>query len=350
MRNKFWEKRIPTLLGIFLIILGFGITFYLGNKKIISVVNKINPKEEPQKVRITNVSDSSFSVSYSTIETVTGSLNLGADKNSAQTILDDRDQGVSKPHKLHYVTVKNLSPSTTYFFTINSGQNVYNNSGENFKATTGPLLNINSSVQKPANGKITTSKGTIPQEAIIYLTAVDAQAVSALIGSGGSFIIPLNSLRNSNTLAYFNFTNNSVLKILAVSESEKSNVSIKINQIYPIPTIILSRDYDFTQVQNNVSTQSAPLIIPTSSPTSTPSSQSSQVLASETSIVITPTITSTPTPTFSPSITSSQTPTIAPTLPASGNPIIIATGILGMIVTVVGGLLFLFTRGGKSSL
>jgi len=441
MRKTFWQKKIPTLFAILLIILALGVTVYFGNKKLFSIVTKTNPQEKPLEVRITNISESSFSVSYITNANISGSLNLGKDNHPGQVALDDRDQANPKPHHLHYFTARNLTASTTYFFTIISGQNVYNNDGKNFTVTTGPIINSNTSMQQPATGKIITNKTSPPDEAMIYLNTLGSQTISSLVSPDGSFLIPLNSMRTFNNISYLTLNNDNLLKILVISSTEKSNVLIKINQATEIPTITLSKDYDFTQTQINLSTQSASMLSPTPIPTGTPAAvvspailspkenqqftnqqpvfngtaspnqrveiaiHSTQVLQGQTytdangnwtyiptsallpgthtisitttdpagatqtvsqsfivyaaqptqgiSATITPTISPTPSPisTFaSPTLIASGTPAISQTLPASGNPIIIIAGILGIIITIVGALLFLFTRGEDSSL
>lgn len=441
MRKTFWQKKIPTLFGILLIILALGVTVYFGNKKLFSITTKIDPQEKPLEVRTTNISESSFSVSYVTTTNISGSLNLGKDNNLNQTVLDDRDQANPKPHYLHYFTARNLSSSTTYAFTVVSGQNVYNNDGKNFTVTTGPAINSSSSLQQPATGKVMTNKNRPPEEAILYLNTAGSQTISSLVSPDGSFLIPLNSMRTSNNLSYLTLNNDDLLKILVISSTEKSNVLIKVNQATQIPTITLSKDYDLSQDQTNISTQSASMLSPTPTPTGTPAAvvlpaivspqknqqftnqqpifngtaspnqkveiaiHSAQALQGQTysdangnwtytptsplqpgthtiyitttdptgatqtvsqsfivysaqptqeiSTMATPTLSPTPIPisTFvSPTLIASGTPVISQTLPASGNPIIITAGILGIIITIVGAFLFLFTRGEDSSL
>src|SRR3989344_8406201 len=120
MRRTIWSKRIPTLLGILLIAIGIGITTYLVKSGVILTI-KADPTDTAQNIRISNVTDKSFTVSFTTEALVIGSINFGKDKNLGQTALDDRDQGVLKEHKIHYVSVKNLDSSTNYYFSITSG-------------------------------------------------------------------------------------------------------------------------------------------------------------------------------------------------------------------------------------
>jgi hypothetical protein len=67
-------------------------------------------------------------------------------------------------------------------------------------------------------------------------------------------------------------------------------------------------------------------------------------------------MTLTPSISLAPSITLTQTKggfVISPTqkpLPATGNPSIMTAGIVGAVISLVGGLLFLLTRGGIGAL
>ena len=251
MRKSFWNKKIPTLLGLLLITIGIGITTFLVNEGAIFKSNA-STTEQPQNVRITNITDSSFSVSYATEDLVIGSLNYGNDNKLGKSALDDRDQqsGNLTTHKIHNITVRNLNAQTTYYFSITSGQNNYLNGNQLFAVTTGSTLSGTPPKQNPISGKVILSDGSPPKEAIIYFTADNSQVVSTLVKADGSYILPLNSLRTSDYSAYYNFSPAINLKMLVYGDSLTSNVSLSLNQTSPVPTIILSKDYDFRNGQS----------------------------------------------------------------------------------------------------
>jgi hypothetical protein len=90
---------------------------------------------------------------------------------------------------------------------------------------------------------------------------------------------------------------------------------------------------------------------PSPTPTKTPTPTPTKIPGVTITPTITPTPTSvinTPTPTLIASYIS-PTPTDKP-LPATGNTSIMTAGIIGVVVTLIGGLLFLITRGGISAL
>ena len=258
MKKTIWDKRIPTLLGVLLIVIGVGVTSFLVNKGVI-YIGRASPSTNPQNVRITNVTDNSFTVSYNTDAQAIGSLNFGKDSNLGQTALDDTDQqtGALANHKIHSITVRSLSASTKYFFSITSGQEKYLNNGAPFEITTAVSITSPPSDQKPIIGKVILPDGNSPSEAIIYITSDNSQVISSLIKPDGTYLIPLNSLRNQDLSAYLNFSTVSTLKMLVFGDGLSSNVSLSINQINPVPTITLSKNYDFATGSEETASSSA---------------------------------------------------------------------------------------------
>ncbi|RJQ35880.1 hypothetical protein C4559_05980 [Candidatus Microgenomates bacterium] len=259
MRNKFWEKRIPTLLGLIMIFFSVGVTSYLV-KTGTSFIGRASPPETPENVRITNISSNSFAVSYSTADQVLGSLSYGKDKDMGTTVIDDRDQqtGNLNTHKIHYITVRNLTPSTKYYFSITSGQTTFLNSAQPFEVTTGSQVDASPSDQQPVVGKLVLENGNLPQEAILYLTIPGAQTLSTLAKTDGSYLIPLNSMLNKDLVSYFNFSQDPVIQMLAIDDTgSTSNILLRLKQINPIPAITLSKDFDFSIDTSPVASSSA---------------------------------------------------------------------------------------------
>jgi hypothetical protein len=260
MRKKFWDKRIPTLFGILLITIGVGITTFLVNQGVLFKSNA-SLTQQPQNVRITNITDNAFSVSYSTEDQIIGSLNYGVDAKLGNPALDDRNQqtGTLTPYRVHNITVRNLKPQTQYYFSITSGQENYLNGEKPFEVTTGQTISGSPPNQNPMSGKIILSDGNAPQEAIIYVTASGSQVISVPVKTDGTYILPLNSIRTADLSAYYNFPDNATIKMLVFGDSLTSNVTLSVGQIDSIPAIILSKDYDFRQSQTPVATTSGVL-------------------------------------------------------------------------------------------
>lgn len=278
MKKTIWEKRIPTFLGILLIVIGTAATTYLvKNGAIFS--GRAAPSYTPENIRLTNVSDTSFTVSYTTKESAIGSVSYGKDSSLGTTSFDDRDQQTNNvsSYKIHYFTIRNLRPSTKYFFSITSAQTTFLNDSNPFEITTAPSINTTPPLQKPIAGKVISPDGKPIDEAIVYLTSDNAQTISALIKSDGSYILPLNSIRSQGLISYVSFSDNSSIKILIIGPLQKSNVTISSKQINPVPIITLSNDYNFTVNDSPLASNSAEAIgFPSFS--ANPSSKNPQIL------------------------------------------------------------------------
>jgi hypothetical protein len=458
MRNNIWNKRIPTLLGIFILTFGLGLTTLLTSRETL-LQTRASSNQQPQNVRITNVSDTSFTVSYTTIDKSLGSINYGTTQNLGSSALDSRDTQIGdiKNYNVHNITVANLIPKTTYYFTIISGQNTYLNSNQPFQVTTGTKLSANLDETRKIKGSVVLPSGGSPTEGIVYITSETSEVFSSLIKQDGTYEIPLNQVRDNTLTSYFPFKDTSLIKMLAYGDNLTSNVSFQVGQAQLVPTITLSKDYDFVsnktldpntpsletfpslESTNSASTGKKPQILtptkdqgftddqPLFKGTGLPQekiqviihsddnfqtqittdkngnwsyrpsenlspgehtitiitkdasgilktiTQSFVVFASGTQIANaagsptpTPTVipisTSTPTPTPTPTVAlnigtnfvSTPTSTLTPTpvsttsagiLPPAGNPTIIAIGIFGIVISLIGTILFLLTRG-----
>jgi hypothetical protein len=216
---------------------------------------------QPQNVRITNVTNDTFTVSYETSDSVFGVLSYGESQSLGKSGLDDRDQetGNVTNHKAHNITIRNLSPDKKYYFSIISGKDTYLNNDLPYEITTGSEISDVPSSQEPISGKIILPDGKAPIEAIIYATIEGSQVISTLVKNDGTFIIPLNSLRNSDFSAFFEFNPEQVVKLLIEGDGLQSNVTLSLSQVAPVPIVTLSNDYNFIDSLEKIATSSADL-------------------------------------------------------------------------------------------
>ncbi len=435
MKLKFLETRIPTLLGMFIITVGLVLATLFTNNQT-NLQSGAQVVKQPQDVRITNVTDKSFTVSYRTESPISGTLNYGTDNSLGLTAFDEKDASGNIGNRIiHSITIQNLQPSTKYYFSILSGGETYLNNDQNFEVTTAPSLSSQTS-NTDIKGKIIDPDSTVPNEAIVYATADNAQVVSSLVKSDGTYDLVLNNLLSSDLSKPFVFQANTVIRMLVLGQSSTSSALIYYSQVNDVPVITLSNNYDFRSEQAPAATSSAQ---PESFPSleSTPSSKlytpkiltpqqnqgfsnqaplfkgtalpeqsvqitihSAQVLEATvsadaygnwsyspsanlspgthtitivtkdaygilrtltqsfvvyaqtgTTISQTPTPTPTPLPTFTPTPTAynltQASPSASPQnpLPATGNAFIITAGIVGFIISLIGGLLFLLSKG-----
>lgn len=245
MRRNLWEHRIPTLLVLALLAIGTIATSYLAQTGI-NITGKAAIPQTPENVRITNIKDTSFTVSYTTQAPVIGSITYGADATLGNTAVDTRNGDQVLPHMMHVVTVNNLEPETTYFFSIISGEKSFLNGNKLFEVTTGTTLQINSREQRAAKGKVLLPNGDKPTDIIVYLTTDAAQMLSANVNEKNEYSFDLHTLRSASLQSFFDVSDNATINLLIVSPKEQSRATITAKNAATIPTITLSQNYDFT--------------------------------------------------------------------------------------------------------
>lgn len=262
MNQSLLNRRIPNVFAIVLLVVGLGVLYWLNSNHVI-FFGDASIATNPDHVRISNVSDTSFTISYKTKDAVLGTISYGTDASMGSVGLDDRDQvgGTPKPYTTHHITIKNAKPSTKYFFSVHSGDDTFLNDKAPFELTTGGALTDAPSQQAPITGKIITPDGSAHVDAIVYVTSDTTQTLSTLTKDDGTYTIPLNTLRTSDNAAYATITPETKLKILAVGSSGQSEASIAVKDMNPVPFITLSKNYDFTvsldELENPDATASA---------------------------------------------------------------------------------------------
>mgnify|MGYP001563722291 FL=1 len=139
---KLTKIHFPTALGLLILLVAIGVGLYWVKNKT-APDTKSGQAIAPKQVRLTNVTDTGFSVSWTTDQATTAKIKLGTDTGSLKDqLLDDRDQlsGETGSFEVHHLSAKNLTPNTKYYFKIESGGKSFDNQGKPFEITTGPTL------------------------------------------------------------------------------------------------------------------------------------------------------------------------------------------------------------------
>lgn len=270
MKNQLFNKRIPTLLGIGLIALGILLTnIALENQT--NFRSKASDSKEPQNIKITNISDRSFTITYQTIDPTVGSVSYGPDMKMEKSEIESANNSYASPKRIHSISVEELSPATKYYLIVTSGPNTFSNNETPFEITTGPEISPVSTMEKAIKGKIVSPDGSVPPAALVYLSADNSQLLSTTITNDGSFSFSLKELRTNDLFSsYFTTSNNPIAKIVVTDGTLKSTTLVSLNQEDSIPTITLSNDYDFTQEIIDIASNSAESL---GFPSTTPSSK-----------------------------------------------------------------------------
>ena len=233
---------IPTVTGIlgllFLIISGL----FLEQK-----VNPVTVKAQvkPSSVKITNVSESSFTVSWLTENPAVGSLRLN---ETNQLFFDVRDNGKESlsQYIIHYIDVIDLESNKNYSFTILSAGEAYQE--EEFKVKMAPFLN-NAKEADFAFGVVLNERKNPLPAVLVSLSIAPAQPLSALTNEKGHWFIPLNEAYKKDLSGLIDYDKeNSVIEINLTANSHlSSNVITNTGNDHPLPPVVIGQFYDFSQ-------------------------------------------------------------------------------------------------------
>lgn len=268
-------KRFPTMVGLvgLLAVIVIGIYFYKTLKP------QVVSGEVPDKVKITNIADNKFNVSWVTPSTTTGIVEYGIIGNALNTKAnDDRDtSGKSQPYQTHYVTIAGLQPGTQYAFRILSGakQTKFDNNGSPYSVTTGPVI-PSTPLSKNFYGMVQLPTKQAPSGAIVYVTLPGGSPASTIVNESGNYAITLSTIRASDLRTFASFDPAATIVTVNVdSGSAQSTATVSLTNATPVPIITLGENADFRN-PTNLTTPAIAQVQPASS--STPSATTPAIL------------------------------------------------------------------------
>lgn len=226
------ERKIPTLIGLLLVGV-FLVLFRFAFDRINPIFSKATGSIAPQQVTVTNVSDTSFTVSW-----ITGAPSLGSIKLDSVKTPYIEDQ-TSASHT-HHVTVRNLKPETSYTFRLG---------GKRYDVRTAPQLAGLGTTIEPAYGQVANPSGEPAEGAIVYLTLSGGQMLSTLTKQGGTWVVPLNRARTADLTSYIT-GNERIDETIFVrgADGEARALTDTFND-NPVPAITIGKTYDFRKIQ-----------------------------------------------------------------------------------------------------
>jgi len=256
-------KKIPTILGLLLVI-GAIMIFSLAYNKLTPLMSRASVSQAPRDVVISNVSDTTFTVSWITNVATTGVITVDETGGTKYTAFDDRDQPPSsanaKPtvntYTTHMVTVRSAKPDTAYQIRILSDSKVYQNGNAPYEIRTGPALAGKGTTLEPAFGTVTTSTEKPAEGAIIYVTPENGQVLSTLVTASGSWVIPLHLARTQSLGEYLTVTDRIAESITIQTADGDTTAQTDTLNDNPVPAMVIGKNYDFRKIQAVAPTQS----------------------------------------------------------------------------------------------
>lgn len=241
MSGSISKFKIPTILGLCIISLGIIAGVYL-NFREQTFLSQAAPSLTPQNINVTNVTDDSVVISWQTSSSTTSFVTFGQNNPGEQTALDDKDgTDGPKPHQIHYVTLKNLLPKTSYQFKIVSGKITSNI--ERFQ-TSQPATNKTSFV--PVIGTV-LADNTPLNEGIVYLSIPGAVNQSAPLKMEGNFLIPLSGIRKDDLSDIYPLTDGTTAKLTIHTDKGEASMLFNLQESSPpLPPIRIGENLDLT--------------------------------------------------------------------------------------------------------
>ena len=241
------QHKLPTILGILLLIVGVAAGVFLVQREQLFKTSA-SPEETPQQVRITNISDNSFTVSWVTDKATAGFISYG--KSQVKELVAQQASSLASSSFVHHVTAGNLDPETAYLFEIGSGTNTFDSNGQPYKIQTAPVGAI-PPLPDVVFGKVNNSSGTPARGAIVYITVPGVTPLSVLTDSKGGWTVPLSNARSSNLTGYASYDSKKTpIEILVqAGGGQLATAKVLTKAAHPVPEITLSENHDFTDVE-----------------------------------------------------------------------------------------------------
>ena len=221
------QSKIPTLLALLLLLVGLASAIFIFKQIQVFTIGA-NPTVAPQNIQVTNIKDTTFTVTWTTDSPTIGFVHY-SNTNSAPT-----DLGI-----IHSVQISNLKPATTYTFTLNSAGLTFDNSGSPWEVQTKSGVASSNLI---ASGKILQANAMPAANALVFAKTSDGQVNSSITSLAGNWVIPIP-----------NITDSPIIEISVLSDAnQKATAKIASTSANPTPVITLGQTYDFTNTTETV--------------------------------------------------------------------------------------------------
>lgn len=240
------KERIPTIIGLVILVIGIitGV-FLIKSQRIFKL--GASPEEAPKDVRISNITDSSFTASWTTDKETLGFVKWGKNLTSLDKVENDT---ISQKGYTHSSTIRSLNPQTEYYFKINSSSTDYDNQGTAWKIRTGsqltePTKNI------IISGSVLNQNGTPAINALINFSVGGGSLLSTVTSKSGSYLMPISQTRSKNLDSYISIDESSSLIEISVNAGLDgvSTAQVYSQSAKPAPAIILGEVNDFKNLE-----------------------------------------------------------------------------------------------------
>lgn len=240
------KKQIPTVVGLLVLFVALISGVLLFGQGTGVFAPRATPQTTPKNIRITNVTDKTFTISFYTDESTVAFVEYGEAPNDLKKqASDDRDQlsGIVKDYRLHHITVRGLDPDKTYYYELGTGSNTFDNEGQPYSITTAAKPTQSPSSNQTIYGNVLTQAKVPAEGAVVYLYSEGIGSLSSLVKASGSFGISLSNAFTADKKGYANLTDESEIEVKAqgIELNSFANIKTTVAQAQPVADLMLAQ-------------------------------------------------------------------------------------------------------------
>ncbi len=261
-QSAFLKRQFPTLLGLILLVVGLGIAAVLFGQGTGIFLPRASPETTPKNIRVSNVSDDGFYVTFLTDVATAGFVRYGTEKNKYQQVGDERDQlsGTVGEYTLHHIRIKGLQPSTTYYYVLGTGKGaLFDDGGEPFVIRTAARTGTQPRVSN-AYGTLMNQNGTPAEGAVVFVTAPGAGTQSSLVRNSGGWSVSLSNARTKDGSGFADIPTGTevVIQVQGTSGSQKMDTTATITSNQAIDLVFGAQNSGSASGRTNGDSNSLP--------------------------------------------------------------------------------------------
>lgn len=218
LNNKTGKRSYtPIVIVLLLVAVFIPLTVY-AVRYVIEIRSKALPTEQPKNVEVTNVFDTSASLSWTTPTTSTqGYVKYGNSQSPDIIAFDKRDSGKAELEEtVHYVELIDLTPNTEYKFVIFAGDKEYKDSNGSFYTFKTGLVLETVQTPLPVKGEVESSQ---EGEVVVFMYAQKGENTSSKLSTltlNKRYTFDLSNLRLEDLSDSFGDVTDSKLYLVAI--------------------------------------------------------------------------------------------------------------------------------------
>ena len=205
----------------------------------------------PMNIRVSNITDSTFAVSFVTNQPVVSFLNYSDQENNLLLKEYDTRNLINKlPLLTHHILLKDLKPNTTYYYTIGfqigSGltvvNKVFNYQNRPFNFITASIAK-NEPTIKTVYGKIFVADKPA-KDYLVYFSLPGSITASGVVNEKGEWNINLNKIMKNDLSDFTIYSETDLfnLNIQSTNVAENKSITATIADAQPLIDIFFDRD------------------------------------------------------------------------------------------------------------